>query len=89
MVEELLADLAQSDPRWRIAVLRYFNPIGAHPHGLIGEDPSGVPSNLLPYISQVAVGKLKELAVLATTTPPPTAPGCVTTSMWWTWPLVT
>lgn len=63
MVEELLADLAQSDPRWRIAVLRYFNPIGAHPSGLIGEDPSGVPNNLLPYISQVAVGKLKELAV--------------------------
>ena len=63
MVEELLVDVARSDPRWRIAVLRYFNPVGAHPSGLIGEDPSGIPNNLLPYISQVAVGKLKELAV--------------------------
>jgi UDP-glucose 4-epimerase len=63
MVEELLADVAGSDPRWRIAVLRYFNPVGAHRSGLIGEAPSGIPNNLLPYISQVAVGKLKELAV--------------------------
>ncbi|MDM0053469.1 UDP-glucose 4-epimerase GalE [Variovorax sp. J22R115] len=63
MAEELLQDLARSDNRWRIAVLRYFNPVGAHPSGLIGEDPRGIPNNLLPYISQVAVGKLKELAV--------------------------
>ncbi|MBO3277156.1 UDP-glucose 4-epimerase GalE [Pseudomonas schmalbachii] len=63
MVEELLKDLAHSDPRWSIALLRYFNPIGAHESGLIGEDPNGIPNNLLPYISQVSIGKLKELAV--------------------------
>jgi UDP-glucose 4-epimerase len=63
MVEEMLRDLAVSDPRWRIAILRYFNPVGAHESGLIGEDPNGIPNNLLPYIAQVAVGKLPELAV--------------------------
>ena len=63
MVEEILRDLAVSDPRWSIALLRYFNPVGAHPSGLIGEDPNGVPNNLLPYISQVAIGKLRELSV--------------------------
>lgn len=63
MVEEVLADLAKSDPRWRIALLRYFNPVGAHESGLIGEDPSGIPNNLVPYISQVAVGKLAQLPV--------------------------
>lgn len=63
MVEEILADMTVSDPRWSIALLRYFNPVGAHSSGLIGEDPNGIPNNLLPYISQVAVGRLKELAV--------------------------
>jgi UDP-glucose-4-epimerase len=63
MVEDTLRDLAISDPRWRIAILRYFNPVGAHESGLIGEDPNGIPNNLLPYIAQVAVGKLPELAV--------------------------
>ncbi len=63
MIEQMLGDLANADPRWSIAVLRYFNPVGAHESGRIGEDPSGVPNNLLPYIAQVAVGKLKELAV--------------------------
>ena len=63
MVEELLRDLAQSDSTWHIAVLRYFNPVGAHESGLLGEDPCGIPNNLLPYISQVAVGKLKVLSV--------------------------
>jgi UDP-glucose 4-epimerase len=63
MVEDILRDLAVSDPRWRIAILRYFNPVGAHESGLIGEDPNGIPNNLLPYIAQVAVGKLPELAV--------------------------
>lgn len=63
MVEDMLRDLAASDPRWRIAILRYFNPVGAHDSGLIGEDPNGIPNNLLPYITQVAVGKLPELAV--------------------------
>ena len=63
MVEDMLRDLAASDPRWRIAILRYFNPVGAHESGLIGEDPNGIPNNLLPYIAQVAQGKLTELAV--------------------------
>ncbi len=63
MVEELLQDLARSEPRWSIALLRYFNPVGAHSSGLIGEDPNGIPNNLLPYISQVAIGKLKQLSV--------------------------
>ncbi len=62
MVEDMLRDLAASDHRWRIAILRYFNPVGAHESGLIGEDPNGIPNNLLPYIAQVAVGKLPELA---------------------------
>ncbi|WP_115719126.1 UDP-glucose 4-epimerase GalE [Gallaecimonas mangrovi] len=63
IVERILADLAKADERWAIAVLRYFNPVGAHESGLIGEDPNGIPNNLLPYISQVAVGRLKELQV--------------------------
>lgn len=63
MVEEVLRDLAVSDPRWSIALLRYFNPVGAHESGLIGEDPNGIPNNLLPYVAQVAVGKLEELSV--------------------------
>jgi UDP-glucose 4-epimerase len=63
MVEEILRDLSISDARWRVALLRYFNPVGAHKSGLIGEDPHGMPNNLLPYISQVAVGKLAKLSV--------------------------
>lgn len=61
-IEEILRDLSH-DPEWSIALLRYFNPIGAHESGLIGEDPNGIPNNLMPYISQVAVGRLKELSV--------------------------
>lgn len=61
--EHMLDDLARSDARWSIAVLRYFNPIGAHESGLIGEDPCGTPNNLLPYITQVAVGRLSRLTV--------------------------
>ncbi|MBO1519736.1 UDP-glucose 4-epimerase GalE [Oceanisphaera pacifica] len=63
MVEQVLQDVAKSDARWSIALLRYFNPVGAHESGLIGEDPNGIPNNLLPYISQVAVGRLAELSV--------------------------
>lgn len=63
MVEEVLHDLKQSDPTWRIAILRYFNPVGAHESGLIGEDPSGTPNNLMPFIAQVAVGKRSKLSV--------------------------
>ncbi|MGO4961211.1 UDP-glucose 4-epimerase GalE [Jeotgalibaca porci] len=63
MIEQILRDVHVSDEEWNIALLRYFNPIGAHETGLIGEDPSGVPNNLMPYITQVAVGKLPELSV--------------------------
>ncbi|GGW50301.1 UDP-glucose 4-epimerase GalE [Vreelandella hamiltonii] len=63
MVEQVLEDLCASDPEWSVAILRYFNPIGAHPSGLIGESPQGVPNNLMPYISQVAAGVLPELQV--------------------------
>lgn len=63
MVEEILADLFHSDPLWSIAVLRYFNPIGAHASGLIGEDPADIPNNLLPYIAQVAVGRREKLQI--------------------------
>lgn len=62
-IEEILRDLAHADPEWTIALLRYFNPIGAHESGTIGEDPEGIPNNLMPYISQVAVGKLPYLRV--------------------------
>jgi len=63
MAEKLLGHLAASDPRWRVGLLRYFNPVGAHMSGLIGEDPQGIPNNLLPYITQVAVSKLPVLVV--------------------------
>ena len=63
MIEEILQDLYLSDKTWNIALLRYFNPVGAHSSGKIGEDPNGIPNNLLPYIAQVAVGKLPELSV--------------------------
>ena len=62
-IEEILRDVFVSDDKWSIALLRYFNPIGAHESGTIGEDPKGIPNNLMPYISQVAVGRLKELHV--------------------------
>ena len=63
MGEQILRDLAASDSSWNIAILRYFNPIGAHESGIIGEDPNGIPDNLMPYITKVAVGELKELSV--------------------------
>lgn len=63
MIEEILRDIAQSDDTWQITILRYFNPIGAHPSGLIGEDPKGLPNNLLPYIAQVATEKLPYVSV--------------------------
>jgi UDP-glucose 4-epimerase len=63
IAEQILRDLERSDPSWRIATLRYFNPVGAHESGLIGEDPAGVPNNLMPYVAQVAVGKLDTLRV--------------------------
>ena len=63
MVEQILEDLSASDASWNIALLRYFNPVGAHESGIIGEDPNGIPNNLMPYVSQVAAGKLKELSI--------------------------
>lgn len=63
MVEQVLQDLALSDPAWRVALLRYFNPVGAHHSGLIGEDPAGIPNNLMPFVAQVAVGKRAQLSV--------------------------
>lgn len=63
IIEEILRDLHGSDEAWKVVLLRYFNPVGAHPSGVIGEDPRGIPNNLLPYIAQVAVGKLSELPV--------------------------
>ena len=65
-IEQILADRRSQDPSWRVAVLRYFNPVGAHESGLIGEDPRGTPNNLSPYITQVAVGKLEALPVFGT-----------------------
>lgn len=63
MLEEVLKDVHHADPEWNVVLLRYFNPIGAHPSGKIGEDPNGIPNNLMPYITQVAVGKREELGV--------------------------
>ncbi len=62
-LEQIFKDVASADARWRIALLRYFNPVGAHSSGRIGEDPNGIPNNLLPYIAQVAVGRLDELRI--------------------------
>jgi UDP-glucose 4-epimerase len=63
LCETILRDLLGADPRWHVAILRYFNPVGAHESGLIGENPNGIPNNLLPFVAQVAVGKLKQLNV--------------------------
>jgi UDP-glucose 4-epimerase len=71
----MLKDVANSDPAWKIICLRYFNPVGAHESGLIGEDPNGVPNNLVPYIAQVAVGKLPKLNVYGNDYPTPDGTG--------------
>lgn len=63
MLEQIMSDIQKADTEWNVVLLRYFNPIGAHPSGLIGEDPNGIPNNLMPYITQVAIGKRKELGV--------------------------
>ena len=75
MIEEILRDLYAADPNWQIALLRYFNPVGAHESGQIGEDPNGIPNNLFPFIAQVAVGKLKELSVFGNDYPTPDGTG--------------
>ncbi|PIE57137.1 MAG: UDP-glucose 4-epimerase GalE [Desulfobulbus propionicus] len=75
MIEDILRDLAAADPRWNIVLLRYFNPVGAHKSGRIGEAPSGIPNNLMPYISQVAIGKLEALNVFGSDYPTPDGTG--------------
>jgi UDP-glucose 4-epimerase len=75
MVEDILRDMVKADPSWSIALLRYFNPVGAHASGLIGEDPNGIPNNLMPYIAQVAVGRLKEQPVYGNDYPTPDGTG--------------
>lgn len=75
MIEQILGDVAQACPSWRVAVLRYFNPVGAHESGLIGEDPRGIPNNLMPYISQVAVGRREYLSVWGSDYPTPDGTG--------------
>ncbi len=69
MTEQIMRDLHHSDPVWNIILLRYFNPVGAHPSGEMGEDPNGIPNNLMPYIMQVAIGRLKELRVFGSDYP--------------------
>lgn len=75
MCEDMLRDLQASDPRWQVAILRYFNPVGAHDSGLIGEHPSGVPNNLMPFITQVAVGKRPHLNIFGNDYPTPDGTG--------------
>ena len=75
MLEEILTDLHTADPEWNVILLRYFNPVGAHKSGLIGEDPKGIPNNLTPYITQVIVGKLKEVGVFGNDYPTPDGTG--------------
>ena len=75
MIEAILRDVANTDPEWRVGLLRYFNPVGAHTSGIIGEDPADIPNNLVPYIAQVAIGKLKVLSVYGNDYPTPDGTG--------------
>ncbi|MEL6791566.1 MAG: UDP-glucose 4-epimerase GalE [Pseudomonadota bacterium] len=75
MIEQMLNDLARADARWRVCNLRYFNPVGAHPSGLIGEDPNDIPNNLFPYIAQVAVGRRETLEIFGDDYPTPDGTG--------------
>lgn len=75
MVETILRDICAADSRWAVTLLRYFNPVGAHPSGKIGEDPNGIPNNLMPYIAQVGVGKLSSLSVFGDDYPTPDGTG--------------
>lgn len=75
MIEQILRDLYTADPQWSMALLRYFNPIGAHPSGLLGEDPAGIPNNLMPYICRVAAGELDMLQVFGNDYPTPDGTG--------------
>jgi UDP-glucose 4-epimerase len=75
MIEDILRDLSYAEPEWNIAILRYFNPVGAHPSGRIGEDPNGIPNNLMPYVAQVAVGKHPFVRVWGNDYPTPDGTG--------------
>ncbi len=75
MLEQILSDIQKADPQWNVVLLRYFNPIGAHKSGTIGENPNGIPNNLMPYITQVAIGKLPELNVFGDDYPTPDGTG--------------
>jgi UDP-glucose 4-epimerase len=75
MVEHVLGDLMQSDPEWQAGILRYFNPVGAHDSGLIGEDPKGIPNNLMPFVAQVAIGRRPHLSVFGGDYPTPDGTG--------------
>jgi len=75
MIEQILRDLHAAEPQWRLALLRYFNPVGAHASGRIGEDPSGIPNNLMPFVAQVAIGKLHRLRVFGNDYPTPDGTG--------------
>jgi UDP-glucose 4-epimerase len=75
MIEDILRDVAKTHAAWRIGLLRYFNPVGAHVSGLIGEDPNGIPNNLIPFVAQVAAGKLKELSIYGDDYPTPDGTG--------------
>lgn len=75
MLEQILTDIQTADPEWNVVLLRYFNPIGAHESGLIGENPNGIPNNLMPYITQVAVGKMSHLRVFGNDYPTPDGTG--------------
>ena len=75
MIEDVLRDVAKADDQWRIALLRYFNPVGAHASGTLGEDPNGIPNNLMPFVSLVAVGKLQRLSVFGNDYPTPDGTG--------------
>ncbi len=75
MIEEVLQDVVRSDASWHIALLRYFNPVGAHVSGMIGEDPEGIPNNLVPYVAQVAAGKLEQLSIYGNDYPTPDGTG--------------
>ena len=78
MIEQILRDVQVANPGFSVTLLRYFNPVGAHASGQIGEDPRGIPNNLVPYIAQVAVGKLDKLRVFGSDLPPTTIPGTTT-----------
>lgn len=75
MVEEIINDLSRSDPEWRAGILRYFNPVGAHESGMIGEDPRGIPNNLMPFVAQVAIGRRPKLSVFGNDYPTPDGTG--------------